>query len=305
MRIAVLGSGAMGQLFGAHLVVRGHEVVMIDVSSETCAYINSHGMRIDMGTYEIHADTHAAVAQEVDHEVDLLIVMTKGPHTRDALFSVQHLISKDTIGLSLQNGLDNETPLIDYVGEDHVVIGMTDFPADRHESGTICSEPTGHVVVGEISPGGQERAQKIAHILDAAGLNATYSTDVKIPIWEKVIFNTVYNTVSGATGMKVGGVFGEPEASDLANAVLDESLRVAQEVVDIDETRLRNNIMKAHENHADHKTSMLVDLEAGRPTEIETIGGAVEKTGQRNGTPTPVLSVLCNVIRLRERAAWS
>lgn len=306
MKIVVLGAGAMGQLFGAHLAAGGHDVVMIDVSVETCQSINENGIRVNMGAYEISGYPRAVLAHDIDDTVELVIVLTKGPHTHDALSSIQHLISEHTIGLSLQNGLGNEIPLIEFFGENNAVVGMTDFPADRHENGIVFSEPTGHVVVGEVSPGGKDIAHDIASVLDTAGLKASYTNQIRIPIWEKVIFNAVYNTVSGATGLKVGGVFGEPEAKVFADAILEESLRVARrEQVAIDENRLRDNIMNAHRNHADHKTSMLVDLESGRSTEIETIGGGVEKAGQRNGTATPYLSVLCDIIRLRERSAAS
>lgn len=304
MKIAVLGAGAMGQLFGAHLVSSGHDVVMIDVSPETCQAINANGIHVDMGTYHVTGYPRAALARDISDIAELVIVLTKGPHTYDALSSVHHLISEHTIGLSLQNGLGNEIPLIQFFGEDCTVVGMTDFPADRHANGTISSESTGHIVVGEVSSGGKDKAQEVASLLNEAGLHSSYTEEIQIPIWEKVIFNAVYNTVSGATGLTVGGVFSEPEAQALANAILEESLRVALvEGVAINEQRLRKNILNAHKNHANHKTSMLVDLESERRTEIETIGGGIEKAGQQNGTDTPYLSILCDIIRLRERSS--
>lgn len=304
MKIAILGAGAMGQLFGAHLSAAGHEVVMVDVSQETCDHINAHGLYIAMGTHQVHAVARAALAHQLDEVVDLVFVMTKGPHTRAALNSVRHLMNKNTVGMTLQNGLGTEAPLLEYFDADRVIIGMTDFPADRQADGTVISEVTGHITVGEISPGGAKTAQRIARVFDEAAVTTVYATDVKIPIWEKVIFNTMYNTVTAATGLTVGGVFDEPEARVLANAVLDEALTVAkQEAIVIDEVRLRQSIDNAHKNHSAHKTSMLTDLEAGRPTELETIGGAVEKLGEKHRLRTPYLSVLCDVIRLRERAA--
>src|SRR5699024_6118983 len=111
---------------------------------------------------------------------------------------------------SLQNGLGNEIPLIQFFGEDSTVVGMTDFPADRHASGIISSEPTGHVVAGEVSSGGKENAQEVARILHEAGLTASYTEEIQIPQWEKVIYNVVYNTVSSATGLNDRGALMEP-----------------------------------------------------------------------------------------------
>lgn len=306
MQIVVLGAGAMGQLFGAHLIDDVHDVLMIDVSVETCRSINEQGIRVSMGTHEVYGEPRAVLAHQIDGPMDLILVMTKSFHTRDALLSVQHLISEHTIGMSVQNGLGNEVPLIEFFGPENTVIGMTDYPANRQTDGMVASERNGQVVVGEVHSAGREKAQHIAGVIESSGLNASHCSDIKTPIWEKVIFNTVFNSISAATGLRTGEVFAEPEARVLAEGVLEEALRVARrEGIAIDENRLRNSIINAHTHHAAHKPSMLVDLEAGRQTEIESIGGAVEKAGQQQGISTPYLSVLCNVIRLRERSKES
>src|SRR5699024_10973696 len=291
MKIAIVGAGAMGQLFGAHLIAAGHTVTMIDSSEMICDGINLDGIKVRIGGQEFHVSAKAATAQASEDVVDVIMIFTKGPHTRSAVASVRHLITDETVGVSLQNGLGNEEPLVEVFGVDRTIIGMTDFPSDRAEDSVIYSEPTGHVVLGGLREGTHDKAQLIAHILDESGMNASFDPNVIIPIWEKVIFNAVYNMVSGATGLTVGGICDVPEARNLATEILNESLKVVwDEGIAIDEERIRENIMHAHQNHADHKTSMLVDIESGRPTEIETIGGAIERTGKRTGTPTPTLS---------------
>ncbi|GAA2046211.1 2-dehydropantoate 2-reductase [Yaniella flava] len=302
MKIAIVGAGAMGQLFGAHLIATGQTVTMIDSSEMVCEGINRDGIKVRTGSQEFHVNATAATAQDSDDVVDVIMVFTKGPHTRSAVASIQHLITDETVGVSLQNGLGNEELLVEVFGADRTIIGMTDFPSQRAEDGVIYSEPTGHVVVGGLRGGAHIKAQLIARILDESGMNASFDPNVMIPIWEKVIFNAVYNMVSGATGLTVGGVYDVPEARDLATAILNESLKVVEhEGIAIDEERIRENIVHAHQNHADHKTSMLVDIESGRPTEVETIGGAIERAGKRIGTPTPTLSAVCNLIRIQER----
>lgn len=302
MKIAVVGAGAMGQLFGAHLIAAGQTVTMIDSSEAVCDEINQEGIQVRSGNREFHVSAKAMAAQDSGEVFDLVMVFTKGPHTRSAVESIEHLIADETIGISLQNGLGNETPLVEIFGISQTIIGMTDFPSDRAEDGVIYSEPTGHVVLGGLTDDAQARAQLVAGILDESGLNATFDPNVIIPIWEKVIFNAVYNMVSGVTGLTVGGVYDVPEARRLATEILNESLRVGRESgIDINESRIRDSIAHAHRNHADHKTSMLVDIESGRPTEIETIGGAIERVGKNNGAPTPTISAICNLIRIQER----
>src|SRR5690625_4092367 len=306
MKIGIVGAGAMGQLFGAHLIAAGHNVTMIDSSRTVRDDITRQGIHVDMGTYQFHVRAAISKADEVTDSLDIVMVFTKGFHTEAALQSIRHVLTKDSIGVSLQNGLGNEESLVELFGPTRTVIGMTDFPSDRKGNGTVVSDPTGRVVVGALHEGGQRNAHLIRRILEESKMYTSYAPDVMVPIWEKVIFNTVYNTVGAVMGLTVGDVFDQPEAAEIATLVLRESLEVVRNAgVEIDEERLNNTIENAHQHHSQHKTSMLIDLEAGRRTEIETIGGAVERVGKASGIPTPTLSVLCNVIRIRERSKGS
>src|SRR5699024_2724451 len=215
MRIAVVGAGAIGQLFGAHLVAGGQTVTLIDSSEDVCDGITQNGIQVRMGNAEFHVLAKAMKAEDCGEVFDLVLIFTKGPHTRSAVESITHLITDQTVGISLQNGLGNETPLAEVFGGAQTIIGMTDFPSDRAEDGVTYSEPTGHVVLGGLTDDAQARAQQVASILDKSGLNATFDPNVMIPIWEKVIFNAVFNMVSGVTGLTVGAVYDVPEARSL------------------------------------------------------------------------------------------
>lgn len=257
---------------------------------------------MDMGSYKLRIQADAAEAADLIEPLDIVMVFTKGFHTETALQSVRHVLTSDSIGVSLQNGIGNEEPLLGIFGHDRIVLGVTDFPANRKANGMVISDANGRAVVGALHEGGQRSAHLIIRTLNECKMHASYAPDVMVPIWEKAIFNTVYNTVSAATGLTVGDVFNEPEAAEIATLVLSESLNVVHEAgIAIDEERLRTSIENAHKHHSHHKTSMLIDLEAGRRTEIETIGGAVERIGKAKGISTPTLSALCNIVRLRER----
>lgn len=308
MRIAIVGAGAMGQLFGAHLAAAEEDVVMIDAMDETIRGINDHGMTVVMGERTVRAAAPAARAADVGDPVDLIIIFTKTMHTEAAFDSVRHLASEQTLGLSVQNGLGNERALVDLLGAERTLIGMTDFPADRRADGVIHSDATGHVLIGGVRGGATESdsaaARQVASVLDQAGLNAEAHPEVLVPIWEKVIFNAAMNTISAATGLTVGGMGREPAAQRLVESVLSEAFSVAHaQGVAVDEERLRATLDVVYVEHAEHKTSMLADIEAGRPTEIDAIGGAVSDLGQREAVPTPVLSALCDVVRLRSAAS--
>lgn len=301
MKIGIIGSGAMGQLFGAKLSLAGQNVKFFDVSRETIDSLNSRGITIKTPNNSLHIPVNAMQASESDEELDLAIIFTKGFHTDSAVESIMHLMGARTIGLTLQNGVGNERALVSVLGNDRTLIGMTDFPADRSSGNIISTSENGHVVVGNIEPGGPTDVTKeVAQILDNAGLNAVTHPDVRVPIWEKLIFNTVLNTIGGATGITVGQTGDNDTARKLADVLLEESLQVARTLnISVSEKQIRESINTAFLEHGSHKTSMTVDVELGRRTEIDSIGGAVAELGAQNGQYLPVLQTLSDVVRLR------
>lgn len=302
MKIAVIGAGAMGQLFAARLEQSGNDVLLIDVDKATVAAINDYGVTIKGPASTVHSTVRAAVAGDISAPLEMLIVFTKGFHTKAAMNSVRHLITDDTVGLTLQNGLGNETALAEFLGPHRTLMGMTDFPADRLDTTVIGTAGAGRVVLGDMEGSGNvsEIAGTVAGLLDRAGLNASAQPNVLNQVWEKLIFNAVSNTIGGAAGLTVGQVGNTTTGRRLVQAVLREALNVADaKGVRVNETSIIENLEMSFIDHADHKTSTTVDVEAGRRTEIDTIGGAVEAAGKKVGVPTPVLSALCDIIRLR------
>lgn len=292
----------MGQLFGARLIAAGNDVIFTDVSQFTIHALNEQGITVQSEDTQIEVSATAGLAADFTQPVDLVMVFTKGFHTAAAVDSVKHLFHDGTLGLSLQNGLGNEKPLLEELGTERTLVGITDFPADRVGSTFIASAGSGRVVLGDAFPTGQvsTAAKAIAEAFDAAGLNAVPHPNVQIPVWEKLIFNTVLNTIGGATGLTVGKTGRVDSARRLAEAVLEEAFAVVRACgIDVSENSIRSSIESAIVSHAEHKTSMTVDVETNIRTEIDTIGGAVESAGREAGISTPILSTLCEVVRLR------
>lgn len=296
MRTAIVGSGAMGQLFGAHLLLAGHEVVFIDASPRIIDALNERGVTLHTEQGTDHSPAQAAKASDLDGEFELFIIFTKGFHTQAAVDSIAHLVGPDSYGLTLQNGLGNEEVLQRVFGENRTLLGMTDFPADLEQPGVISSSTQGKVRLGSLSEA--PRLEEIAQILDDAGLHAAVDTDIRSPIWEKVAFNAALNTISAVTGLTVGQIGDSPHARGLVVTVLDETLAVADHLqINASRQRIEEAVASSYIHHAHHKTSMLTDLEANRPTEVDTIGGAVVRIGQENGVAAPVLNTLCDLVR--------
>ena len=300
MRIAVIGAGAMGQLFGARLARAGNEVVMIDTSRRVVDRLATSGIALREHEGIAHIAVSAGVADRIATPADLVLLFTKTMHSRSALADTRHLITPETVGVSLQNGLGNDSVLGEFFDRGRLLVGMTDYPADRGADGVITTSGSGSITLGEIDPQGRASAQRVAEVFRQAGLHTVLSRDVRVPIWEKVMFNSALNTISAATGLTVGGIAERDAGRELVNAVVTEAGAVATAAgVECDADRVRRNIQAAFAHHGSHKTSMLVDLEAGRVTEIDSIGGAVVAQGATLGVAAPVLATLCAVVRLR------
>jgi 2-dehydropantoate 2-reductase len=296
VRTAIVGSGAMGQLFGARLLMAGTEVVFLDTNPGTLEALNSRGVTLHTDLGVEHTSAKAARASELGGEFGLFIVFTKGFHTQAAVDSVSHLIGADSIGLTLQNGLGNAEVLQQAFGAERTLLGMTDFPADMEEPGVISSNSQGKVRLGSLSQ--ESSAAGIARLLDSAGLHAAVDDDIRVPVWEKVAFNAALNTLSAVTGMTVGQIGEDPHARNIVRSVLDECMAVAQQQgINLSRQRIESTLANAFAHHTHHKTSMLLDREAGRPTEVDTIGGAVVRLGREHGIDTPVLETLCELVR--------
>ncbi|MCH6468650.1 ketopantoate reductase family protein [Sinomonas terrae] len=298
MKTAIVGAGAMGQLFGARLQLAGEDVTLFDTQQRTIDALNSSGISLETEKGTEHVSVKARRAEDERGPFDLFVVFTKGFHTRSAVESVQHLLGPGSVGLTLQNGLGHAKILMEFFGPEHTVAGVTDFPADLEAVGRVKSSERGSVRIGSLGP--QGHADEVAQAFNRAGLNAKVESDVRIPIWEKVAFNAALNSLSAVTGKVVGDLAKSPDARALISAVLAETRSVAaSEGIDLSVERVGGAVESAFANHAAHKTSMLADLEAGRPTEVDFIGGAVVETGRESGVPTPVLETLCRLVRIR------
>lgn len=179
---------------------------------------------------------------------------------------------------------------------------MTDYSATRTDDGVIHSSDYGNVSLGDYVVGAEpsQSARSIYDLFERAGFHTNLRENIHVPIWTKLIFNTVLNTIGGATGMTVGQTGSTEAGRRLLEGVLAESLAVAHaNGVQVGEEKLREMLAGVFESIPEHKTSMTVDVEAGRPTEVETIGGAVVAAGREKGVQAPVLATLVDVVRAR------
>ena len=302
MKIAILGAGAMGSLFGGLLAESGQAVTLIDVNDAQIKAVREQGLRLETEAGDRQVTSlQACRPDEADAQPDLLLVFTKTLHTAAALEGIAGIIGPNTLVLTLQNGLGNVETVSRYVPEERVIVGMTTWPADLAGPGHVRSHGLG--IIRVLAADGRERADvgEVAEILSRAGLRCTVDQTVWKAIWEKVAFNAALNGICAVTGCTVDQLGAAPEGLALASAVVGEAIAVARaEGVEADADHCRDTVAHAIAHHVGHKPSMLQDVLAGRPTEIGAINGAIVERARRHDVPVPHTETLLGLMRLVE-----
>jgi len=297
----------MGCLYGARLSGGGHRVVLIDVRDEQVDAINARGLTLEDETRVATVRPVARRPADASDSAELVLLFTKAFHSAGALAGACAVIGPGTWVMTLQNGLGNVEVIRDYIGDDtRIVVGTTTLPADRVGPGRVRTHGGGQTKIMAVAGGVTDRLRAIAAAFTACGLATEVSEDVFTSIWEKLAFNCAMNALAAVTGFTVGEMGRAAEGRAIVDRVATEVVTVARRKgIPADLERVRGVIAMAFREHTDHKPSMLQDLLAGRPTEIDAINGAVVDEAAKLGMAVPgdvlTTATLCELVRLRER----
>lgn len=301
MRIAVVGAGAIGSFFGASLAASGNDVMLVDIQPAQIEAIRANGVTVRRASGDQRVAVHAGTAEAFSAVADLVLLCTKTFASAQALHSVAHLIGPATLGLTLQNGVGNGTRMSGFIPPERVAVGVTTWPADLEAPGVVSVRGEGEVRLWSHDGHSHAWIPGLVAVFAAAGLECQADRDVQSRIWEKVAFNAAMNSIACITGLSVGGMARCEEARQLAAQVSSEVAAVAvASGVPVDSSRIEDSIRFAYAHHAGHKPSMLQDLIAGRPTEIEAINGEVSRLGRSLGVDARTVEALARLVRVLE-----
>jgi 2-dehydropantoate 2-reductase len=312
LKICILGAGALGCAIGGMLTEGGNEVWLVNRNAAHVESLNRVGLTMREGNVDrvvpVHATTHCDGVSLASGPVDLVVVLVKSFHTREAIDSARSTLGDHTVVLSLQNGIGHEDVLVDVVGRARVMAGKT-------YAGGVMLAP-GHVIVGiknketiigelarekdvDLKGGISPRAQRIADTFNRAGLVTTVSEDIMGTIWEKLLVNVATGALSGITRLPYGDLYRVPEVEACAVAAVAEAMAVAlASGIALTTTDPRQPWVKAAAGLPfEFKASMLQSLEKGSITEIDFVNGAVVALGLAHGVPTPVNQTLVACIK--------
>lgn len=295
MKIYFLGAGALGCAIGGTLAAAGSDVTLIDHNQAHVDAINRDGLFIKEGESDRVVRVKAAVDCADLPPADLVIVLVKSFHTREAIMSARPIVGERTAVMSLQNGLGHEEILAEVVGASHVLAGKTYVGGVLQSPGHIIAGTRGkRTYIGELDGTIGKRVTDIAQEFERADLPTTVSDNIVGTMWDKLLINVATGALSGITGLPYGGLYAVPEIEACAVAAVAEAMAVARAVgVRLSIPAPRDAwIMAAEGLPAEFRTSMLQSLDKGSVTEIDFINGAVVRAGQRCNVPTPVNQTL-------------
>lgn len=303
-KIAVLGAGAMGSLFGGLLAEGGLEVTLIDLWQDHIDAIKHNGLKISGEGGDRFVKLAASTDPTEIGEVDVVLVQTKARSTEEAVRGARSLFSGDTVAISFQNGLGNEDVIAAIVGRDRVLGGVTAQGSALLEPGIIRNAGNLPSQIGELQGGFSDRVERIAEVFTAAGLETVASEDIMKDIWKKLLANIGINAMSALCNFRVGEIFDVPETKETILEAVDEATLVARAAgVDIDAEETKQLLFKitGKGGTGSNRSGMLVDVLNKRRTEIDFINGAVVTLGRKHGIPTPVNKTLTAAVKGLER----
>lgn len=303
MKIAILGAGAMGCIYGARLsAIPDNQVVLVDVWQEHLEAINRDGILLEEGgaltTYpHVRGTSDPAGAGAAD----LVIVFVKSTITADAIRNNLALVGPETAVLTLQNGLGNIDALKSAVPEKNILAGTTAHGGTMLGPGKVRHAGTGKTFIGEVSGGITPRVLEIAALFNGAGLETEVSDNALGLVWGKLISNVGLNALTAITGLLNGQILNYPGTEELMTLAVLEAKAVADalgvKLAYDDPVEHTRALCKAT---APNRSSMLQDVTAGRRTEIDMINGAIVREGRRLGIPTPINLALTDLIKTIE-----
>ena len=304
LKVCIVGCGAVGSLFAAHLAHKGEaEVWAYDVWKDHIDAIRKNGLRLS-GAAEFTAKLNATSNAKELPRCDYGIVATKAIHTRSAIAQVAHAFDGASAICSVQNGVGNEEIIAEHV---KYVIRGTTFPAGHPVGpGHVGFDIKGDTWIGPFEPTNtaMSKVEELAGLITRSGMNVIALKDARGAQWTKLIFNAATNPVGALTLLHHGAATRFPATAHLFNDLITEGEAVAKALGIELHGDPRALVQKGASAPGKHRASMLQDVLAKRQTEVDFMNGAIVKWGEETGIPTPLNKAVWDLIKGLEHA-WS
>jgi 2-dehydropantoate 2-reductase len=298
MRIAIIGSGGVGGYLGAKLWKAGNDVTFVARGKHLIA-MQQNGLRLE--SPEGSFTTKSTFTNNLDGLIpfDLIIIGVKSFDTASAVKLAQPVLKSDTIVLSIQNGVENESILADSLGKKYIIPGVAYIISTIASPGIIRHEGgTGKFKFGESDGSVSDRCLLLKRVFDEAGINDEPVENIKKALWWKWIFICGIGGMTAYTRKSIGEILVDPTLNSMLKDVIYEAATIGR-TKKIDEfTDIEEKIL-AHYQRLPFATtsSMYYDVTHAKQVEVEALNGAVVRFGKESKISTPANEIIYNSLK--------
>lgn len=295
-KVTIIGLGAIGAFMAAKLSeVLDKTQLRVLAEGERKAKLEKEGIVINDRHY-----TFSIMTPQQEEPADLILIATKYTGLEQAIQDIRGQVGKDTVIMSLLNGVNSEEKLQEFYGN-RVIYALMRLSSVRTKEG-VYFDPKGYVEFGEtINETLSERIRAIKDLFESADIRLRIPQDMKKALWNKYACNVAENQSSAILGIP----FGAWRVSESANAIREAAMREVFEVarekgIEMGEEEILAQRKLLSGVAYTNKTSMLQDIENKRPTEVEMFAGEMIKMGKEVGVPTPINEIFYHAIHVLE-----
>ncbi len=301
MKIAIMATGGVGGYFGGRLAAAGEDVHFIARGAHLAA-LRGNGLVLKSANGDLHLKPVSATDDPAQiGPVDIILFAVKQYDTETAAKLIKPLIGADTAAITLQNGMDKDERLCAVLGREHVMEGAAYITGAGVASPGVITHvgKVARIIFGEADGRRSARGERFLAACQNAGIDATLSTDIAKDLWAKFALLSAFSGVSSVLRQPVGAILGDPDTRKLFNDAIAEAIAVAKaKGIDLGADYLPRQVAFSAGIPPETKSSMQMDLEAGRRLELDWMSGAVARIGDELGVPTPVHRFLYAALKL-------
>ena len=303
MKIAIVGTGAMGSVYAALLASAGHEIWAVDRWREHIDAIRARGLRLEGASGDRTVKMNATTDAREAGTCDLVILATKAMHVAQAAEAAKSLLGSETPVLSIQNGLGGPDTAANILGRERVMVGVVGgFGASMKAPGHAHHNGWELVRLGEFGGPITPRLKKVEEVWSGAGFRVKVFDDIDQLVWEKLICNCAYSGPCGVSERTTGEVMEDADLSAVSAACASEAFAVARaKGVKLGFADPVAYVRDFGSKIPHARPSVLLDLLAGRKSEIDVINGSIPRVGKDVGVAAPVNAAVTALVRAKER----
>ena len=296
MNIVILGSGAIGSLFGG-ILSKLNNVILVGRSSHINA-IRKKGLDIEGKTQMNVKILSEESVDKVTFLPDILILTVKSYDTYSAISQAKQLIDDNILVLSLQNGLDNIDKIEKIVDRRQLIVGVTTHGAFFSEPGVVKHTGKGQTILGELNGQKTKRIESIVDAFNKAGIETIASGDIIREIWVKAILNSSINPLTTLSSCKNGYLLENPILEKIVERVCRESTNIANAYgINLSYVNMIKKTKEVIRNTSDNYSSMLQSFKKGKKTEIDSINGKLADVGKKHDVDTTMNEILTYIVK--------